>query len=685
MVDISLTRLTIDDIDNILVYRHSGQRIFLGCNLKREFELNGKKLMFLSPVELLWYSTQYTVDNMSIYLMEYKDLLGLNKLIVPYIKDTPIFYTDIPQVYLNQYNEQVTQDTLNIVNQVITGIQSYLSSTYDDEALLKYSKGTYTALFGIYKKRPILQVYSSPVTANINPIGFGTSKDDSVTTVDNIAHKILMYDDIIKMRLEDFINRRPVAINSDITQEVLQGSKIILDEDFKPDFTNVINALNKISYDYGTPFSKSMTLERTQQLRSDLDLAEVEILDIFKSVGFNDSYIDYTGRTKTNYHYVTWLLKISDGLILETDHIKNNKISFTMEHLQKYIKKFTDILETSDTDAMNEAVLERIILTKHICELLLRQKKLSTALSQFKDIKEAFDRGRYDTPEVVYDINQDKEDEDIYWFHPRIRSADTSRLISYAPNIQGKMPLVKECIKAPKGYKIVSLDITAQDAYVLCYGVLKDENLNNLIKELGSPYYALLVLCGEEPTPQNKKLAKTPVLGIMNGMSLKRVMSDMVGHEVLGEKIYKYIRYHENYTKIVDEAEAERFKTNPIRSGLFGTKNIIEHDYVKESRDKGYITRKCINSKFQTTSAEILCGSLHTLLYDILNETLDGVTVNTFRPIIPIQDELIILCRDDILEKYGNNLISYYMEPYIKHWGGGMTGEVTVGQHYLHK
>ena len=466
------------------------------------------------------------------------------------------------------------------------------------------------------------------------------------------------------------------AINLD---NYTEGDHLIIPRDTKARFNLAVALFNGTSTKMGLPLSYKRVTEMYEEHRSKL-----KIIDNRLKKAFGVDFIDYTGRKATATNIGALFCKISGKYVQKSNHITNGKVSFTLEDARRYEKMFKSLLDTE----LSTDEYDNVNMLLDIATDIVSHKEWTARWRQLKDFNDIVN-GVYSTTYTPNDIwaTRDEKDPDIWWVHPHIRLAETNRFQCYSPNPQGKTSLVKSCITAPEGYTILSLDISAQDVYVLVWGVMKDAGMKEKVLEFGDPYKALLDYCGYEPTTQNKKILKRPLLSRMNGKSVTTIVSEMENRDYAPMVVdsLRKIESEDGYNEIVLNAKKESFSEYPIRKGLFGTENYIDLSSctVNNRVDHGSIQRKILNANFQMTSAEILCISYICMMHDLLNDRIKGVTFEDFCPLIPIHDEIVAICKNEIVEK-AKKILTYYILPSVENWGR-MSGEITYGKSYQHK
>lgn len=485
---------------------------------------------------------------------------------------------------------------------------------------------------------------------------------------------------------EETVNRIKKEYNS--LEEIFEGTEmyhpiytdgytLIIPRDTVPNINRTLELLTFYSKHKGIPVSYSKVMNTVSALRREKDALDNDIKEILDT----NMVVYGTNINYTDYHIGPLLDKYSDGVIGEQYYRNKTKISFTKEK----IANLANDLETwiSNYTSRDPAVKIKYQTCLDIVRKVQEMNDISGQLSSFKQIEDGL---RYEV-----NVTQDENDEDIWWFHPDISLTETNRFTTRDPQIQGKQPVVKECIVAPKGYKVMAFDISAQDVYFLVWSIMDDEDLKRYTQELGSPYLAILKVLGYEQTQRNKDIAKVPTLAIMNGMSLDTLSKSVkpgTDEEEMIHNIYNYIVSNRGYKDIVLHADQEKYSANPKRSDVFGLSRDIVVEDGPIGKVRARIKRQVLNGFFQMSAASLLSMSFDRMVYDLIHGSYPGphsrpFTVDDIIPVTTIHDECVVIVKDDIIEE-GKLFLEYYMMPQVEGWGR-VSGGLTVGQHYVHK
>lgn len=610
------------------------------------------------------YLSQDYIPNTSYGIVNYKT----GYYLMPFYKNEPIINTDMPVIFRN--DETVVNYVNSVRNVILTAWGNILMQQTTPMYIDVYNRLSITGVIPIAELRRTPRKESVVVKTEEDKPNFSApsfSQNKIAKAVKQEEEEILNPwdpEDVVVNGAEDILRPfegeafNPENLSSD-------NNFIVIPRDAKPQFNRAVKVFNLISAAKGLPISKSRILALSKEFNSQLQIIHSRLCDIF---GVHT--IDYTGRTNTGSNIGVLYCNYCGRLVDRSKHIRGNRVSFTQEHLKQYLKKFNEMELTPEIDDIIS-----------VTEDIYKHKVISSKASQLKDFMGIVTDYYPNEPSSGIWATKDDSDEDIYWVHPHIRLGETNRFSCYNPNPQGKNPQVKSCITAPKGYNILSLDISAQDVYVLVWGVMQDKTMKENVIKFGDPYKALLAYCGYDTTNKNKKVLKRPLLSRMNGKPVKTILEESEYPEMnqmINDALWK-IESEKGYKNIVYKAADMSASRKPKRGGLFGTQKYIDTEGSNQSK----ISRQILNANFQTTSAEILCLSYLTMMHDLLNNKIKGITIDDFCPLLPIHDEIVAICKEDKVDVC-TDLLKYYVLPQVEGWGR-MSGDVTSGQHYEHK
>lgn len=435
--------------------------------------------------------------------------------------------------------------------------------------------------------------------------------------------------------------------------------------------------LNAILYEYGIPFSVKRVFKMSEDIKKKLEAYKQLQIDFVKK-----SY--FPGVSEDTKQSVLDLLEEGadyNGRSIKYTHINSvlmNLYKFPRDYLVSSSKYYTTT-KTAYVKVKTFVELE-LGLDGRLLNYVLDVKSL---LQKQKGLKQILDLISYN--------DVDLEKKEIVYLHPNLEFTETYRVVTSNPNIQGKTGEIKSLIEAPKGYKFITLDISGQEVHILLNGILEDKKLLEYYIELGDPYFAILKRVGLEPTKENKKIAKIPVLGIMNGMGKQRAIEETNNPDFVN-KIYNLITQDSGFIKKVTtytEQQIAEAKTTKIctAKGLLGgcIREFIYYPKGKWGVPKGekYNDPKTTlqNGFFQITAAEITGYSMLKFM-DYIFDNVEG-GFNSIRPVVTIHDEFVIMCKDEFEEK-AIELTKKFLLPIVRDWSR-FEGEILVSNHYVHK
>lgn len=355
-----------------------------------------------------------------------------------------------------------------------------------------------------------------------------------------------------------------------------------------------------------------------------------------------DEYINFTGRSNTPNHITNRILAYYDNASWVNNIVVTNSGGRTssidsMERLKAEAKRRKFSYSILDAVIMHNQL--RFILTNN--------------LNQF--------------------TNSINKGEALYEMKPRINVGDTGRMTTSNPNIQGFVNVVKKCIKAPEGWKIVSMDITGQEVHILIFGIMENKAVKEGYIKYKDPYKAFLHLANIPITPATRKIIKVPVLATINGMSLAGIKGQLTtkfrelspeeqeeierhgGAVQMGTTIYNLINEDSNYKRLVLDHANKVDTPEGKRRGLFGSEFPVNSKSTKNGK-----MNQLKNGFFQVTAAEMLSLSIDKLLNMGVQDEI--------KFLVPIYDEVVLMVKDsDNLEK-NVTLIEDLFKPVVDDW-----------------
>lgn len=245
---------------------------------------------------------------------------------------------------------------------------------------------------------------------------------------------------------------------------------------------------------------------------------------------------------------------------------------------------------------------------------------------------------------------------------------ETNRVSSNKPNLQN-LPAKNEylnCFTADKGFKIIGIDYSAQEARVTACGS-KDEIWLNVFKEgkdLHSEVCKMMFNITEELVRTKpdflrgksyRDVAKTINFGLLFGMSKFKLSNTLqISLEEANDLIIKYFSVTKQLKRYLDICAAYGLTKGYIRSfspysGIrFFPKWKPDLDDWKDNKIIGEITRASYNTPIQMTSALIT----KIALVDIRNYIINNNLENKVKLIHVVHDCIMTECIEEFSEEF---------------------------------
>ena len=428
-------------------------------------------------------------------------------------------------------------------------------------------------------------------------------------------------------------------------------------QEVRIDITTAI--LKELGSRVGVPCSLRLIEELYDEVIQEWEQIDRSIKDL---TGFTDT-IDYTGRTARANHYA-----VIAGKFLFDDPYKFCKSKTSSGNLTTSLTKpDLEYYQTKTTGKRKELVslLLKMASTNHLLNATRSHRMHVTSYAMTRT---------------------DSKDKDIVWIPTNYEMGKTGRITNDNISVQNMAPRLRETVKAPEGYKLISCDIKAQEVVICINAVFRDNELKKIYLEEGDCYRALLRRVGFEITKETRNLAKIPILGKIRGMSDNTVYRDMgEKNKELARAMLNYINNEPGMKAILEMARKEANSQAPRLRGLFkSTFPLILTDKEERQSEKAKVEmkmRKILSAVFQTTAAEMLCYSLGRIFL----QQIEGNIPNgkDFMFLIPIHDEVIFMAREDLVEE-AKAIIDKEFLVSVNGWVP-FKGEFAVGEHYVSK
>lgn len=229
-----------------------------------------------------------------------------------------------------------------------------------------------------------------------------------------------------------------------------------------------------------------------------------------------------------------------------------------------------------------------------------------------------------------------------------------------AQQIPRDNPIIKGCIQAPPGYKVVSQDLTTAEMYYAAV-LSGDKNLQQVFSSGGDFHSTIAKMVFSLPCPVEdvKKLygsmrqsAKAISFGILYGSGANKVsqtVSKATGQpypvEQAREDIKAYFSKFSKLKKWLDERKTF-IETNGYTYSFFGRKRRLPNVFSSDKGIAAHEVRSGINAEVQSLASDVnLLGAMRTA-NEIKDKKLDA------KIFMLVHDSIVSLVREDQVEEY---------------------------------
>jgi DNA polymerase I-like protein with 3'-5' exonuclease and polymerase domains len=221
-------------------------------------------------------------------------------------------------------------------------------------------------------------------------------------------------------------------------------------------------------------------------------------------------------------------------------------------------------------------------------------------------------------------------------------------------------PIIKGCIKAPTGYKIVSQDLTTAEMYYAAV-LSNDRNLQKVFSSQGDFHSTIAHMVFNLPCqvedvkklyPAMRQSAKAISFGILYGSGAKKVsqtVSKATGEDYpvsqAQEDIDAYFKRFDRLKKWLNERK-HYIESNGFTYSYFGRKRRLPNVFSDDKGIASHEVRSGINSEVQSLASDInLLGAMGTAS-EVSQLKLDA---NIF---MLVHDSIVALVHEDHVEQY---------------------------------
>jgi DNA polymerase I-like protein with 3'-5' exonuclease and polymerase domains len=221
-------------------------------------------------------------------------------------------------------------------------------------------------------------------------------------------------------------------------------------------------------------------------------------------------------------------------------------------------------------------------------------------------------------------------------------------------------PIIKGCIKAPDGYKIVSQDLTTAEMYYAAV-LSGDKNLQKVFSSGGDFHSTIAHMVFNLPCPVDevKKLypamrqsAKAISFGILYGSGAKKVsqtVTKATGEDYPVDQAQEDIKaYFTRFNKLKRWLDDRKnfIEQNGFTYSFFGRKRRLPNVFSSDKGIAAHEVRSGINSEVQSLASDMnLLGAIKTA-EQIKSEGLDA------KIFMLVHDSIVAIVKSDCVERY---------------------------------
>ena len=221
-------------------------------------------------------------------------------------------------------------------------------------------------------------------------------------------------------------------------------------------------------------------------------------------------------------------------------------------------------------------------------------------------------------------------------------------------------PIVKGCIKAPKGYKIVSQDLKTGEVYIAA-ALSGDKELQKIFK-LGGDLHSNIakavfgLTCTAEDVkklyPALRQAAKAITFGILYGAAAAKVASEVskatgeyYSEEEAQENINDYFAKFNILKKWLD-ARKKEIKENGFTYSFFGRKRRLPNVFSSDKAIASHEVRSGINFLIQSVCSDVNLLAAMETKKECEKLGIDG------KIFMLVHDSIVALVKEEDVEKY---------------------------------
>jgi len=221
-------------------------------------------------------------------------------------------------------------------------------------------------------------------------------------------------------------------------------------------------------------------------------------------------------------------------------------------------------------------------------------------------------------------------------------------------------PIIKGCIKAPPGYKIVSQDLTTAEMYYAAV-LSGDKNLQKVFSSGGDFHSTIAHMVFNLPCsvdevkklyPAMRQSAKAISFGILYGSGAKKVsqtVTKATGEDYPVDQAQEDIKaYFTRFNKLKRWLDDRKnfIEQNGFTYSFFGRKRRLPNVFSSDKGIAAHEVRSGINSEVQSLASDMnLLGAIKTA-EQIKAEGLDA------KIFMLVHDSIVAIVKDDCVERY---------------------------------
>lgn len=218
-------------------------------------------------------------------------------------------------------------------------------------------------------------------------------------------------------------------------------------------------------------------------------------------------------------------------------------------------------------------------------------------------------------------------------------------------------PIIKGCIQAPPGYKIISQDLQTGEVYYAAV-LSGDKALQNVFKKGGDFHSTIaqqvfklkgLVEDIKKAYPLERQAAKAITFGILYGSGAKKVMETVNkegGNMTLAEAQDAINQYFETFSGLKRwlENRKEFIKTNGYTYSFFGRKRRLPNVFSSDKGIAGHEVRSGINMEIQSVCSDVNFLGAIDAHNEIKERKLDA------QIFMLVHDSIVAIAKDEDVE-----------------------------------